>query len=29
MMNAAESKYMGMLSPWCSKKLGKSTPMTL
>ncbi len=29
MMKAAESKYMGMLRPWCSKKEGKSTPRTL
>ena len=26
MMNAAESKYIGTLMPWCSKKPGKSTP---
>ena len=29
MMNAAESKYIGTLIPWCSKKLGKRTPATL
>ena len=29
MMRAAESKYIGMLRPRCSKKPGKSTPRTL
>ena len=29
MMTAAESKYIGSPSPWCSKNAGKRTPSTL